>query len=402
LSESADADAIALDERSLLAEARARSGLADFGDDGFRVPLRKLLDSLEREADLHPAGRAAQRARIVDSLITRLRLQDLVTRHPEILAERIEDPLVVIGLPRTGTTLLQRLLASDPTVNAVLWWECRSPAPWPGSDWRTGVDPRIADAHAQVRAILAARPELASIHPWDPEGPDEEVLLLEHSFLSQVPESGANLPGYRAWLTDQDLAPAYDLLLRLLQLLQWQKRESGRLERGWVLKSPCHLASLDELFRILPDARVVQTHRDPVRSLPSIASMYASLWRLATDRVDEPEIGRQCLERFAGSLSRCLEARERLPQERFFDVAYTELVSDPLAPLRRIYEFAGRPLTPAVEAAMRRFVAEHPRESRPAHRYTLERFGYTAQRVADAFADYRARFVPARERERLG
>jgi hypothetical protein len=388
---------VALDEDAVLAEARERTNLADLGDEGFREPLRRLLASLDREARLHEAGRAAQRGRIVDSLATRLRLQELITRHPEILAERIASPLVVIGLPRTGTTLLQRLLASDPDANAVLWWECRSPTPWPGSAWREGDDPRIADAHAQVRAILTARPELAAIHPWDPEGPDEEVLLLEHSFLSQVPESGANLPSYRAWLTDQDLTPAYDLLVRLLQALQWQKRQSGRLARHWVLKAPCHLAYLDQLFRVFPDARVVQTHRDPVRSLPSIASMYAALWRLASDAVDEHEIGRQCLERYAWALSRCLEARQRLPRERFLDVAYADVLSDPLAQVRRIQAFAGRPLTAAAETAMRRFLQEHAREKRPPHAYTLERFGYTAEAVAAAFADYRARFAASRE-----
>ena len=381
----------------MLAEASERAGLSDFGDEDFREPLRRLLSSLDLEAKLNPGGRIAQRARIVDSLVTRLRVQDSVARHLEILAERIEAPIVVIGLPRTGTTLLQRLLASDPEANAVLWWECRSPAPWPGSPWRDGIDPRIANAHQQVRAILAAQPELASIHPWDPEGPDEEVLLLEHSFLSQVPESGANLPSYRAWLTDQDLAPAYDYLVRLLQFLQWQKRESGRLRAGWVLKSPCHLAYLDQLFRVFPDAHVVQTHRDPVRTLPSIASMYSSLWRLATDQVDEREVGRQCRERYAWALGRCLAVRRRLPRDRFLDVAYADVVSDPLAQVRRIYEFAERSFTPAAEAALEDFSRDHPREQRPPHAYTLQRFGYTAEGIAADFADYRARFGSARE-----
>lgn len=389
--------AISLDEHSLLAEARKRGGLRDFGDMGFHEPLRRLLAALESEANLNAAGRMAQHARIVDSLVTRLRAQDAVARHPEILEERIDAPIIVIGLPRTGTTLLQRLLASDPASNALLWWECRSPAPWPGSDWRDGPDPRIADAHQQVRAILAARPELAAIHPWEPEGPDEEVLLLEHSFLSQVPESSANLPSYRSWLDAQDLSPAYAYLFRLLQYLQWQKRVSGRLREHWVLKSPCHLAYLDELLRVFPDARLVQTHRDPIRTLPSIASMYASLWRLATDAVDEHEIGRQCLERYAWALNRCLAARRRLPPQRVLDVAYADVVRDPLGTVDRIYTFAGRELSPAAEAAMRRFTREHARDKRPSHAYSLERFGYTAEGIAKPFADYRARFASARE-----
>jgi hypothetical protein len=383
-----------LDEASIVAEARARAGLDDFGDEGFRVPLRVLLESLDREANLSPVGRATQRARIVDSLATRLAAQAYFQRSPEILEEPIEAPFFIIGLPRSGTTLLHRLLASDAGLQAVLWWECRQPAPYPDSPWRDGVDPRIADAHEQVRLILEAQPELASIHPWDAEGPDEEILLLEHSFLSHVPESGANLPSYSAWLDDQDLTPAYVYLKRLLQFLQWQKRASGRAGERWVLKAPFHLGYLDVLFTVFPDARVIQTHRDPVETIPSIASMYASLWRLATDAVDEHEIGRQCLTRYAGSLGRCLASREHLPAERFLDVAYRDVVTDPLAEVRRIYDFLGRKLAPEAEDAMRFQIQEHAREKRAAHAYSLERFGYSERQVAQAFADYRERFIP--------
>jgi hypothetical protein len=382
-----------LDPESILAEARARSGLRDFGDDDFQEPLRVLLDALDREARLHAGGRASQRARIVDSLATRLSAQDCFTRHPEILREEIREPLFVIALPRSGTTLLHRILAADPKVQAVLWWECRSPAPWPGSDWERGEDPRIADAHQQVEQILAARPELAAIHPWDPEGPDEEILLLEHSFLSHVPESGARIPSYNRWLDRQDLTPAYAYLKKLLQLLQWQKRRSGRGGERWVLKAPFHLGFLDALFAVFPDARIVQTHRDPLSTLPSIASMYAALWRLASDEVDEHEIGRHCLERFSRALARCLEARERLPAERFLDVDYRALVADPMKEVQRIYAFLGRALDPEAEAAMRRQLELHARDQRPAHEYDLGRFGYREDEVAAAFAGYRARFV---------
>ncbi|MGH0028770.1 MAG: sulfotransferase family protein [Myxococcota bacterium] len=385
-----------LDANDLIAEARAKTGLRDFGDEGFREPLDVLLDSLEREANLNEAGLASQRARLVDSLATRLAAQDCFARHPEIGDERIEAPLVVIALPRSGTTHLHRLRAAEPAARAGLGGECRSPAPWRGSDWETGDDPRIADAHEQVKSILAAVPELAAIHPWDPEGPDEEILLLEHSFLSHVPESGANVPGYNAWLEGQDMAPAYAYLLRLLRLLQWQKERSGRGGRHWVLKAPFHLGHLDTLFATFPDARVVQTHRDPAETLPSIASMYASLWRLASDTVDEHAIGRLCLHRYARALERCLASRERLPAERFLDVDYRDLVADPMAQVRRIYHFVGRPLRPAAEAAMALHLTDQARDKRAAHDYSLERFGYDADAIRRAFAAYTARFLPPR------
>jgi hypothetical protein len=388
-------EAVCLDEESIVGEARAKTGLADFGDEGFREPMRRLLHALDAEANLHEIGRMTQRARIVDSLATRLSTQDYVTRHPEILEERIEAPFFVVGLPRTGTTMLHRLLATDPALSAVLWWECRSPAPWPGSDWQHGADPRIADAHAQVKLILDSQPELASIHPWDAEGPDEEIMLLEHAFLSHVPESGANIPSYRNWLTDQDLRPAYDYLKRLLQFLQWQKRVSGRLGERWVLKAPFHLGYLDTLFAVFPDAHVVQTHRDPLETIPSIASMYASLWSLATDAIDEHEIGRQCRERFAWSLARCLDSRSRLPAERFLDIQYRDVVRDPLGQVRAIQEFVGRTLSPEAEHALLAWTEDHARDKRAAHDYTLERFGYTEAGLAADFAAYRKRFVLA-------
>ena len=383
------------DESAILQEAREKTGLDDFGDDDFREPLRVLLRSLDTEADLNPMGRATQRARIVGSLATRLSAQDYVSRHPEILDQKIEAPFFVVGLARTGTTMLQRLLAADPGLYSVLWWECRSPAPVPGSRWRED-DPRIPDAHAEVKLILETTPELAAIHPWDPEGPDEEILLIEHAFLSHVPESGANLSSYRSWLTDQDLAPGYRYLKRMLQFLQWQKQQSGRPAERWVLKSPFHLGYLDVLFHIFPDAKVIQTHRDPLETLPSVASMYRALWKLGTDAVDDREVGRQCLERWAWALTRCLRSRDAMPEDRFLDVWYRDVLRDPLSQVQSIYEFVGREFSREAEASMRQWARDNPRDKRAAHEYTLEEFGYTPEAICEAFAEYRARFIESR------
>ncbi|MGH7288412.1 MAG: sulfotransferase family protein, partial [Myxococcota bacterium] len=301
-------------------------------------------------------------------------------------------PLVIVGLARTGTTLLHRLLSSDPDLYAARWWEVRFPAPLPGTDWR-GPDPRIAEARAQVRWILETQPVLASIHPWDAEGPDEEVMLIEHSFLSHVPESGANLPSYRAWLDRQDFRPAYTLLRRLLQFLQWQKRRRGEAASRWVLKTPMHLGYLDLLFESFPGAHVIQTHRDPLETIPSVASMYLALWGLGAEKPDPLEVGRQCLARYAGALSRCLAVRDATPAERFVDADYRAVARDPVGEVRRIYAAAGLSLTPAAEAAMRAFVAKNPREHRPPHEYSMQTFGYTREGIERAFAAYRTRFI---------
>jgi hypothetical protein len=385
-------DPTSLDVDAIVAEANEKAGRARFDDTSFLEPLRRLLDSLDREAELHAEGRATQHARIVESLVMRHVLEQHEASHAEIRAEEIGPPLVIVGLARTGTTMLHRLLSSDPGLYAARWWEVRFPAPFPGWDW-SGPDPRIAAAHQQVEWILANQPVLAAIHPWDAEGPDEEIMLMEHAFLSHVPESGANLPSYRAWLDRQDLRPAYALLRRLLQFLQWQKRRRGETAERWVLKTPMHLGFLDLLLETFPGARVVQTHRDPLETIPSVASMYYALWGLATEKPDPVEVGRQCLERYAGALRRCLAVRERLPADPCVDVSYRDVARDPIGAVQRIYDAVARPLTPAAEAAMRAWARANPREHRPSHEYTMETFGLTREAIEREFAEYRARFV---------
>jgi hypothetical protein len=381
-----------LSEDAIVEQARAKARLLDFGDESFREPLRRLLASLRDEAKLNEGGVAMQHGRLVDSLATRLLAEDVIRRHPEILDEDLGAPVVIVGLARTGTTMLQRLLGSGPAFQVACWWECRFPAPFPGSDWRRD-DPRIEAAHAEVAATLEAVPVLASVHPWDAEGADEEIMLLEHSFLSWVPESGANLPGYRAWLSGQDLRPGYRYLERMLKLLQWQKRESGRDGGRWVLKSPFHLAYVDVLCEVFPGARLIQTHRDPLETIPSAASMYRSLWALASDRIDPVLVGAQVRERYAWALARCLRSRERFDADRFLDVAYADVQRDALAEVERIYRWLDIPLTPAAVDAMREWLDENARDKRAPHAYTLEEFGYTEAGLAADFAEYRARHI---------
>ena len=263
---------VSLDEHAVIDDARRKAGLGDFGDESFRVPMRVLLASLEKEAALTPIGRFVQRQRIVDILVNRLRAEDHFKRYPEILEEKIAPPLVIVGLPRTGTTMLHRTLAADPRWYSVLWYECRNPSPFPGTGSGSR-DPRIADAEAQVHAMIEGSPELAAIHPLDALAPDEEILLLEHSFSSTTPEAAANVPSYGRWLNEQDQTAAYVYLKKLLQFLQWQKNKAGSEAERWVLKTPHHLGFMDVLFAVFPDAHVVQTHRDPLETIHSLASM---------------------------------------------------------------------------------------------------------------------------------
>jgi hypothetical protein len=386
-------DPQSLDIDALVSEALEKSGLDAFGDESFRAPLTVLLSSLEHEAALNAVGRATQHARIVDSLVTRLMVEDAIRRHPQILEEDLGAPVVVVGLMRTGTTRLHRLLGSGPAFQVARWWEVRFPAPFPGSEWRRD-DPRIAAAHAEVKATLEAVPVLASIHPWDAEGADEEIMLLEHAFTSWMPESAASVPGYAKWLDEQDLTPSYRYLADLLRFLQWQKRESGRpADARWVLKSPFHLAYVDALFDVFPGARVIQTHRDPLETIPSGASMYRALHELNADHVDPAVVGDKVRRRFAGALSRCMQVREGHEASRFIDVDYRDANRDALGQARRIYDWLGIPMTEEAERAMEQWLLANAREKRAAHEYSLEEFGFTREGLERDFVAYRERHV---------
>lgn len=244
----------AFDEAAILADAKARTGLEDFGPDPFREPLGVLLKSLGEEAPLNELGRTVMRARVVESLEMRLKMQAWIRRQPEILKEELGAPIVIMGLMRTGTTMLHRIVASDPRNHAADWWEVRFPAPPLDIDW-SKLDARIVAARAEVAAILEADPRQASIHPWDAEAPDEEIMLLEHSFLSHVPEAFVNIPSYRRYLTETDWTPAYVYLKKQLQFLQWQKRQRGNVRERWILKTPATSATSTPSSRSSP-ARV--------------------------------------------------------------------------------------------------------------------------------------------------
>lgn len=389
-------DVISLSADSIIEEACNTAQLDDFGGYAFREPMEKLLWSLEHEADLNEIGRGIQRQRIVNILVNNLRLVDHLKRYPEILAEVINEPLVIIGLPRTGTTMLHRTIASDKRMFAPLWYENRNPSPFPGWDY-IAKDPRITQAEAEIEAMLAGNPELAAAHPMEAEGPDEEILLLEHSFYSTVPESALNVPSYGKWLAAQDQTPGYEFLKLQLQFLQWQKKRSGQHGDRWLLKAPHHLHHLDVLFKVFPDARVIQTHRDPVDTIPSLCSLIFGVWVLTSDNADPCEAGRQWAAKFANGMNHAMAVRETLPEDRFLDLWFKDTVSQPLVEIQKVYDFAGMAFTEDARNAMEAWQEHNRRELRPAHEYTLEQFGLSEEGLKAQYANYRQRYIQSRE-----
>lgn len=386
-------DTAVLDVERLLAQASAQAGgLTDFGPGNYREALEVLGDSLAREAGLSPQGAQMLQGKLQAQLVNRLVIQDYCRRHPEILQERVEDPLVIVGLPRTGTTLLQRMLATDARFCSAAWWETRYPAPLPGEDARDA-SRRIALARDEVAQMIRFIPDILAIHPLDAMAADEEFMLMEHSFLCAM-DSYANVPAYTAWLARQDLTEVYACLKTMLQFLQWQKRQRGEAPaQRWVLKTPQHLHTLEILFQVFPGAQVVLTHRDPTQTIPSMASMAHTLWKLYADAPDAIAVGQQWSEQMRRGTGHAMAVRDSLPAGRFLDVRFEDTVSDPFGVARAVYCFAGMPLTEAARAGMWAWMEGNPRNQRAAHSYTPEQFGLSQAQLERDFAGYRARHI---------
>jgi hypothetical protein len=376
---------VSLEESALYEAAESRTGLLDLGEGSFREPLRKLLKSIESEARLHPVGRFITRERLVSTLANRMRVADALRREPAIRERRVDRPIVIVGLPRTGTTLLHRLLASDRRIRSLASWEALSPVRLPGDD---GDVQRMRMAETSERALAFMAPDFFAVHPIDAHAPEEDVLLLDLSFRSTVAESTLRVPTFSRWLEEQDQRPAYRMLEDVLRVLEHERRASTH-ER-WVLKTPHHLEWLDVLLEVFPDATLVWTHRELGEVVPSFCSMLAHARGVFSDHVDAREIGRSWgLGKGVRMVERALEVRQRRP-DRFVDVRYEDLVRDPIAELARVYERAGLAFTRESEQSARDRLRLERKDRHGAHVYRLADFGIERAELDRAYAHYRA------------
>jgi hypothetical protein len=379
------------DLAGVLADAQRKESLSDWGPGEFERPLERLLADYAT-ADLNAIGVLILRAGIVHSLRMRLRAQEWIRRHPEILEERVVAPVVVVGMMRSGTTLLQRLLAADPRFQCAYGWEVVEAAP--RLDYKfVGVDPRIAVSEGREDKSRELAPDLFAIHPMYAREAEEEIVFLADAFLSHVPESGAHLPNYRSWLDAQDFTPAYSYLHRMLQFLQWQKRRCGIDAERWVLKSPAHLGYLGQLRAQFGDLHVVHMHRDPRATIASGASLNATLHAMHADTVDVDRVGAQWLQRMGWTNDRAMAVRDGWTDQadRVTDIAFDDAVADPIGQVTRVYDAVGLALTVDAETAMRRWLEERPRETaRPP--YGLADYGLRPEQVDERFTQYNKRF----------
>lgn len=367
----------ALTTAGLVQAAIRAEGLTDFGPPSLD-PLGDLLPAIEAEARLHAVGRWITWSRLVSLLRNRLRAahawQALPENERSFRAPRA--PIVITGLQRTGTTFLHRLVASDPRIRALRSWEALAPVP-PAR----GPDRRVLQAQAAEAGLRWMAPDFFAVHPVEALAPEEDVLLLDQSLLSTVPEATLRVPSYSAWLERQDQRPAYETLSRLLTLLGDGRR--------WVLKTPHHLEWLDTLLDVFPDATVIMTHRDPSTTLASFCSMIAHGRGVMSDAVDPTEIGQDWLRKVGRMVDRAMATRAARPSARFLDVDYREITGDPLGTLARVRAFAGLEPDPAADAAAAQVVATQTQDRHGKHRYALEDFGLAPQAVHDRFAAYR-------------
>nr|VFJ88478.1 MAG: Sulfotransferase family protein [Candidatus Kentron sp. H]VFJ92797.1 MAG: Sulfotransferase family protein [Candidatus Kentron sp. H]VFJ94764.1 MAG: Sulfotransferase family protein [Candidatus Kentron sp. H] len=369
---------------ALLEKAARQTGLADFGGDAFREPLEILLQSLREEGRLSTRGVFIMGQTLPRLLTNRLLTEQAFADNPAMNDTPIHRPLFILDLPRTGTTLLHNLLACDPNARWLPLWAGLYPASPPGS---LRDDPRIGQAEKWIATFEKAVPRFATAHKLSARGPEECLWLMEHTFADIIFELRAHVPGYAQWLAAHEAdVGIYRYFRRQLRMLAARSRDRHPWSRHWVLKAPRHLPGLSGLLAVFPDARMVQTHRDPAAVLPSLCSLCAILRSAFSDRVDKHAIGAHWQGRMGRIAQQAGAARGLAEPGRFLDVHYDDLVGDPIGVARRIYGHHGYEYSERFEANMRGWLADNRQHKYGAHRYTLEEYGLDGARIRNDFA----------------
>jgi Sulfotransferase family len=378
-----------LDMEAIVVAARARTGLSEWGEPDITEGLQVVLDALNREAELRPDGIEAQRQAWTNVIVNRLRISDILARSPEIRQEKILGPIVILGLPRTGTTKLHRTLAAHPGTQGLPLWRLLNPAPLEPVP-SGGEDPRITIAEMVSNGMRDNHPVMFAGHPMLAREPDEEAWMFDLVTRGWMPNYVGHVPSYVAWADQQDMGVWFDYLKALLQMFQW---EDGSQGKTWLLKAPDNMGMLDALVARFPDAVFVQTHRDPVTAIPSIAAVTTAGRRMYTDAPQPHELGRFALEHWSGKLLCLLDERERLGSSHvFIDVPYNEIKNDVLSVIERVCAASGLRLADGDWDPMRDWESDNAQHKHGRNLYTLEEFGLDQQEIDAAFAAYHERF----------
>jgi hypothetical protein len=374
----------------LIETAKRRTGFEDLGDPSFATALEHLVDSIDHESTLTEAGRIAAQQRFLRVIVNRLRFEHDRAKCSEILGQHLVPPVIVCGLPRVGSTKLHQLLAHAGDFQRLLFWQGFNPAPFP--DAADGaVDPRIEAAAQFLEWRARLNPATNTAHYMAAQNPEEDTYLLEYTLHTYWPVSYFEVPSFLTWLKAQSRDAAYRYLADLLRYLQWQFQRGA--QQPWVLKSPPNFGFEADMARHLPGARFIVLHRDPRRIIPSAAAIVREVRRLYNGvPADGKKVGAWALEEYAAEMDRHLAWRESADPATILDVPYTDVRDDGVGVARRVYRFCGIDLSGDAEARMQEWSRANAQHKHGVHRYSLEEFGVTAQRIDEKFAAYLERF----------
>lgn len=373
---------------ALLATAAKQAGLDNFGEGGFREGLERLVDAMDREADLNDLGRVAMDAQIVDILANRLRVEDWYARYPEIDDQEIIGPLIGLGLPRTGSTALACLLGEDPAARSIKNWESMRPCPPPEAGTAT-TDARIAMADESMQRRARIFPRMTGMLPSTSTSPTECQLFMGYDFKSQIFQAFAHIPTYVEWLNHKaDLVPTYHYVKRILKLLQWRCPPNR-----WRLKNPSHSLFINALDQVFPDARFVMTHRDVGSVVPSVADLYFELHKAYSDTVDLLALGNETSAFCELGMRRMIAFRDAGNEHRFFDIYFEPFQSDPFPILEDLYHFLGEELSDQARGQMAAWRRAMPLKSQAYARTDPAAFGLSRDHLRAQFQFYSERFA---------
>ena len=367
---------------ALMKLANRSTMLWDWGSDEFRPALRRLLQAYREEAKLSLWGWISVNSEMVRRLSNRLWIQKELTRNPGIRQEKIQSPIFIVSLPRTGTTLLHRLLALDPNNRSPLFWETYLPAPAPRPD-KKGLNWRSLWSRGLLNNFFRVAPDLAHIHPMDANEPEECIELLANTFMWHSYHVFNHMPRYKDWLRVQDHVPPYEYYKLQLQLLQYHYPQLR-----WVLKSPMHSYSLEAILKVFPDACIIQTHRDPVLTAGSWCSLIATIRGTYSDEWDTQAIGKESLTQLKEMCETSYNIRKTADPKRFYDIQFDDLVRDPLGTIHSIYNSFGLEILPEFDQNIQNWLSKDRKKNRRPHQYTPEEFGLDPDEVRNTLAQY--------------
>lgn len=379
-----------LDADQLIKNAQEKAGLSDFGSMKFYPSLCKFLACAIHDIAFHEQGMGLFIADVERFLINRLRMQDDLKKHPEILEEDVSDPIIVIGLARSGTTKLQKMLSAPDNVHKVYFWRTWNPSRFPNAV-PGKPDPRIAAADfSQLNS--ADNPIIDAAHHMESQEVEEEWILYMHTFEEWALTQTLPIPSFFDWVMPRPSIGSFRHVKVMMQYLQWQ--DGGKRDQPWIMKSVGYIANLDSLLECYPDATLVHAHRDPRDTIPSFAKFLSGVWSLYAENVDPHFVGAETQRTWQIAVERYLEARDRLKlDERILDVGYDQIRSDPMSIIRKIYARSPHRLTAEAEQKMADWHNTNEQGRYGKHEYTLKELGLSDDGIDKAFAAYIHRFI---------